>query len=435
MTYSELRTKYPKFIYDKFEYILSGNKLNIKFHFSIPPDHEFTHKLSINLPELKGLNELKVLEVLIFNVGLSLIPSYWKTTCSPIIEINAKCQLTNDQMQFWKKLLIKGMGEYFYKNQIDFTPPNFLSIISSGSSLSTEHLPAGRQAQSLTSNAQSVLVPIGGGKDSIVTLELLKKHFTVTALGINPHPNFQKITEIAGVDLLTVTSEIDPYLLDLNKQGYLNGHVPVSAFYAFTACLASNLLDIPSVVLSNERSSNEGNTTYLGHEINHQYSKSLEFETDFNNYFKTFNYFSFLRPLYELQITKLFSNYPQYFNVFTSCNQNFKLMTDSQRPMTNQWCSKCPKCVSTALLLTPFIGKNKVAEIMGTYPPDLSENKNILDDLLGNNPVKPFECVLTRAEAQAAYTNKNLDNLLSFWLPNPNMPEKFTEILKHALDS
>lgn len=445
MNYQQLRQKYPKFIYEKFEYEELNGNLEIKFHYSIPraagiasgdawPDHRFTHKIVIRNSKL----EIRNLENLIFHVGLSLMPSYWKSTCSPIIEIQAG-HLTASQISFWEKLFLKGMGEYFYKNQIDFTPKDFLKIISIGKLFENRKLKI--------ENSGRILVPVGGGKDSVVTLELLKPHYKVVPFIVNPVPIILRICEVAGLKPLTVTSELDPYLLELNRQGYLNGHVPLSAFYAFAACFACQLLDIPAVAFSNERSSDEGNTEYLGHTINHQYSKSLEFESDLNNYLirnlkLEIRNFSFLRSLYELQITKLFSRYPQYFPVFSSCNQNFKL--DKKWPATRSsksevWCGKCPKCVSTALMLACFIGKQKVKEIMGSYPPDLPENKTVLDDLLGKNPVKPFECVLTRAEAGAAYNAvelgqlDQLGRLLSSWMDNPNMPPEFSQILKDVV--
>jgi hypothetical protein len=292
--------------------------------------------------------------------------------------------------------------------------------------------------------SQRVLVPIGGGKDSIVTLELLKPHFQVIPFVVNPVPIMSEVIKASGLqNPIIVKSEIDPYLLELNKQGYLNGHTPVSAFYAFCACLACYLHGIPHIAFSNERSSNEGNTTYLGHEINHQYSKTLEFETDFNNLITQslnlpISYFSFLRPLYELQIIKLFCQYPKYFLIFSSCNQNFKL-THHQSLINRPWCQHCPKCVSTALMLACFIGKKKVSEIMGVYPPDLPINQSLIYQLTGKSAIKPFECVLTRAEARAAFDavefgkSDQLEQLLSSWMDNPNMPKEFENILKEAV--
>ena len=441
MTAQILRAQYPKFIYEKFNYKIAGGNVETEFFYSIPPDHEFVHRISfLNISEPPTTNH-ELLEPLIFHLGLSKMFSYWKTTCSPLIEIRAR-HLSPDQTAFWHKLFIKGMGEYFYKNQIDFSSPDFLVIQNAGRpGKSRAIMPPrakSRGAREHDLSASRVLIPIGGGKDSIVTLELLKPHFAITPFIINPVPIMLDVSRTAGFPHpVTVRSEIDPYLLNLNRQSYLNGHVPVTAAHIFTSLLAAALNNCRFIAFSNERSSDEGNVSYLGHTINHQYSKTLEFETDISKYliknlkFKIKN-FSFLRPLYELQITKLFSRYPQYFQVFSSCNTNFKL-DPRQHPQSGLWCKTCPKCVSTALLLTPFIGKDKVIEIMSAYPPDLPQNLEILIELLGQKPVKPFECVLTRAEAQAAYTDQGLDKLLSSWLENPNMPPRFAQILKHAV--
>jgi hypothetical protein len=450
MNYQKLRRRYPGFVYDKYEYRTGGNNLEINFCYSIPPDHKFTHKIIIENCKLKIEN----LDNIVFHIGLSLMPSYWKTTCSPEIEVRAG-GLSASQAEWWNKLFIKGMGEYFYKNQIDFTANNFLRMTKGGDTRSPafltqvrarEHLHAAGSKKSATriDHSQQILVPIGGGKDSIVTLELLKPHYQVVPFVINSVPLINEVINSTGLtNPMMFKSEIDPYLLQLNRQGYLNGHVPVSAFYSFASLLAAYLTGSSYIAFSNERSSNEGNTAYLGHEINHQYSKTPEFESDLNKYLLKYlklkiKNFSFLRPLYELQITKLFCHYPQYFGVFSSCNQNFKLMP-GPRSLVSKWCCHCPKCVSTALLLACFIGKGKVAEIMGIYPPDLPENKTILDELLGNSPVKPFECVLTRAEAAAAHQAiesgqaDQLDRLLTSWLPNPNMPKELEQILRSHL--
>ncbi|OGD09859.1 hypothetical protein A2397_04750 [Candidatus Amesbacteria bacterium RIFOXYB1_FULL_44_23] len=429
MDWKSLRNQYPVFSFDKFESDFSGNVLNIKFFYSLPPKHHFVHELSINLPASAN-NSVPQFESLIFNLGLSLMLSYWKLTCSPVIKLPANHgHLNSQQIKFWTKLILNGMGEYFYKNQIDFTPTDFVTIEI------LDNQPPAFISKITHKNDDWTLIPLGGGKDSIVTLELIKSAFPVTAFAINPHPIISQITRKAGVNLITVNSRLDPHLLELNQKDFLNGHVPVSAFYSFCAVLTAQLLGITNVAFSNEASSNEGNVEYLGHQINHQYSKSLEFETDMHQYLLDLkldlNYFSFLRPLFELQITQLFCRYPEYFDIFTSCNQNFKL--DSHQP--SLWCQKCPKCISTSLMMSCFMDKQKIAGIMGSYPPDLPDNQKIMDQLLGNAEYKPFECVLSQAEAQAAFAGHNLNQLLSAWHENPNLPEKFASILKAAINS
>lgn len=432
MDYKQLRLSYPRFTYLDFSYSFTGSVLNTTFHFTIPPDFKFTHRVNFRFPNVPRHTDH--LDSLVFNLGLAEMFSYWKTTCSPAVAVQAG-KLSPEQTSFWHKLFIKGMGEYYYKNGIDFTPPDFLTLTSS-SSPSPTPVPA-----AVSLDDHQVLIPIGGGKDSLVTLELLRPHFTVLPFVINPVPAVNHLLSVTETPAAITADRIfDPQILDLNRRGFLNGHVPVSAFYAFAATIAAFVSGGKFVAFSNENSSNEGNTMYLGQEINHQYSKSQEFELDLSAYLEhlvpQLSYFSFLRPLSELQIAKIFVGFPQYFPVFTSCNTNFKLTPGpSSLPPGSLWCKTCPKCVSTALLLACFIGKPGVAAIMGAYPPDLPENRPLLDDLLGRNPVKPFECVLTRAEAAAAWeavetgqTGK-LNSLLATFVSSPNLPPQFAALL------
>ncbi len=193
----------------------------------------------------------------------------------------------------------------------------------------------------------------------------------------------------------------------LNRKGYLNGHTPISAYLAFLSLLVSYLGGYNYAAFSNERSANEGNIYYLGREINHQWSKSFEFEVDFRNYVsrylgKGINYFSFLRPLYELQIAKLFVKYPEYFKIFLSCNNAYKTYSGRITPL-GRWCNNCPKCLFVYSILYPFIGREKTMDIFGE---DLFNKKSLFPlmlELLGEKKFKPFECVGTKEETRVAF--------------------------------
>lgn len=339
--YLDLRQRFPKFTYENFSWHISGSSLHTVFTYSLASDFTFHHEVIFTFPA--PLEKQSVDENLIFHLGLSEMFSYWKTACSPQVTISAG-SLNSDQLNFWHKLFIRGMGEYFYKNSIDFTGPDFLTIITSETPDRPEVI---RECHAVQTDR--VLVPVGGGKDSIVTLELLKKHFSVTPFVVNMVPAIESVVQESQVSApITVNRIFDPQLFGLNHQGYLNGHIPLSAFYGFASVLAADIQGIAAVAFSNESSSDEGNTIYLGQEINHQYSKSLEFEIDLSDYLKKIHipvsYFSFLRPLSELQITSLFVNYPQYYPLFTSCNTNFKMNRINQEP-GSLWCKRCPKCV------------------------------------------------------------------------------------------
>ncbi|KAF5030046.1 hypothetical protein DSECCO2_642240 [anaerobic digester metagenome] len=207
---------------------------------------------------------------------------------------------------------------------------------------------------------------------------------------------------------------------------------------------------VSDIALSNESSANE--STVPGTDVNHQYSKSFEFEQDFRDYYEKyisegFNYFSFLRPLTELQIAELFSKMTAYHAVFRSCNAGSK---------EDIWCGKCPKCLFANIILSPFLPPEKLKEIFGS---DLFDSRVLVtafDELNGKIPVKPFECVGTVSEVNEAIQlaiqtfykeKKSLPYLLSiyekrhpetvvnslgFWNKEHNLSPFYEKILQHV---
>ena len=235
---------------------------------------------------------------------------------------------------------------------------------------------------------------------------------------------------------ITVFRVIDPRLLELNRQGFLNGHTPFSAYLAFLGILTASLFDFKFIAFSNERSSNEGNVKYKGKIINHQYSKSFEFEKKFREYTKKYlakdmEYFSFLRPLYELQIAKIFAKYPKYFGVFLSCNEARKTRSGKQKP-TGKWCGKCSKCLFVYVILSPFIKPKTLEKI---FRKNLLKDQSLaplMDRLTGKRGFKPFECVGTPREVAAALSGKT-DRILRSWDSYNFIPQKLSRILKQEV--
>ena len=235
---------------------------------------------------------------------------------------------------------------------------------------------------------------------------------------MNPRGATVECARVAGFpidEVLVIRRTIDPTLLDLNAKGYLNGHTPFSAMLAFYTRLASKLSGIPNVALSNESSANE--STVLGTSVNHQYSKSLEFEDDFREYClnellldclsagtvniqaikqssnQAFRYFSFLRPLSELQIAMLFSRFTAYHDVFRSCNAGSK---------QDIWCGHCAKCLFAYIILSPFIEPARLNRIFGKSMLDDTSLELEFRQLIGEAETKPFECVGTVSEVRQA---------------------------------
>ena len=422
--YHALRAQYPLFEYVAYHHEVSDEGLRLWFDFRMG-DVEFHPTAMV---ERRPFLDFAVdIDSIVFNIGMIELISYWKCACPPTVRVLCG-SLTDEQVTFWRKLYWNGLGEFFYTNGIAETQEAFLQVESEKWKVKSS-ADAVDNFNFQFSIFNSYLVPVGGGKDSVVTLELLRRAGkTIRPLIMNPRGATVECARVAGFpmdEVLVIRRTIDPTLLELNKQGYLNGHTPFSAMLAFYTQLASVLSGIPNVALSNENSANE--STVLGTTVNHQYSKSLEFEDDFREYcvnavmrncvsidasapntlthshIKAFNYFSFLRPLNELQIAILFSRFTQYHDVFRSCNAGSK---------QDIWCGHCAKCLFAYIILSPFIEPARLNQIFG---------KSMLDDLtlqheflqlVGEAETKPFECVGTVSEVRQA-----LGMMLERWYP------------------
>ena len=444
--YEDLRNKYTEFIYKKCTKEIIDNNLHITYYFEIPGLVEFTpttdiplNNIDINTKDDSFINEL------IFHVGLVELISYWKCACPKNVIIEAG-YINEEQINWFKKLYFHGLGEFFYTNGITPSIEDFMNIEVRHEETSFNP----------TFTGTGTLIPIGGGKDSCVTLELLAHQDNNSCFIINPKPVTLECARLANYDsnnTITPLRRIDKNLLELNKQGFLNGHTPFSSMVAFLSYLTAYLYDKKYIALSNEDSANESNVK--GENINHQYSKTIEFENDFRYYAKKYlkqdiEYFSMLRPINELQIGMLFSRLDKYHKVFKSCNQGSK--KDEWK-----WCNNCPKCLFVYIILSPFLYKERLIDIFGE---DLFEKKELLQtfiELCGFANVKPFECVGTFSEVNYAISktiknqegsnlpyllkyykeNYKLDDMqddkLHYFNENNNVPEEFINLLKERI--
>lgn len=420
MTFDELRAQHPVFTYEGYDYSREGDNLRIRFRYCIGDHIRFEPKMVLKPGRHARFPEdIQTLDGIIFHIGLIELISYWKCTCSPVIRILPH-RLNADQQEWWRKLFWLGLGEFRYTNNLHTTPTDFFDFEFPEDAA---EIPASAYPHVEPDNR--VIVPIGGGKDSVVTLEELRTSHEVVPFIINPRGATIECARVAGFasenDLIILQREISPRLLELNKEGFLNGHTPFSAMLAFYTTLLSAVTGIRDVALSNESSANE--PTIPGTQINHQYSKSLEFELDFRDYVDHFmnglnHYYSHLRSLTELQIAERFASHPQYFPVFKSCNVGSK---------EDKWCCHCPKCLFAYVILSPFIDDSTMIRIFGEDLLDKPELAPTLDELDGMSKTKPFECVGTIREVNEAmrrlcntrpdkalvkhYINKSLEQL------------------------
>ena len=404
------REEYPDFIYNSFSYTIDDS-LDITFDYVIPGLSFFNHKIIIPKEYINISYDKDYLEYLIFNIGMIELINYIKCTCSKNIIINAG-YIDTKGISFFRKLYYKGLGELLYRNNIKISIDELFNFTCN---CEKRNLPINDY------KGIGNLICVGGGKDSCVSLEILKNEKNNSCLVINPKTPSLNCCEIAGYsdeNIIKIERIIDKKILDINNRGFLNGHIPFSSVIAFISYLVGYLNGKKNIILSNESSANE--STVFGSDVNHQYSKTYEFENDFRNYMSEINldinYFSLLRGLSEFNIAKLFSNYEEFYSVFKSCNLG------SKNKEWN-WCCNCPKCLFIFIILSPFINIDKLISIFGENLYEREDLLEIFKEILGYSNNKPFECVGTYEEARYAVSlviekSDNLPYLLKYYRYN-----------------
>ena len=427
--FDALRKEFATFTFERQTVTRADGKLFLAFDFSLDDRYHFRPTLEIPARPFFDWDGIPAeqLEALAFQIGMTELVSYWKIACPKRVVVRPFA-LTEAQIAFWKKLYYNGLGEFLYLNGITVSEEDLMQIETLGNQpFSMVDLPL----------SERTLVPIGGGKDSVVTMECLRREMPVIPLIVNPRGATLNCVKTAGYgenDFIVIHRTLDPTMLKLNADGYLNGHTPFSALLAFISVLVAFGSRSKYIALSNENSANEA--TVPGTNINHQYSKSIEFERDFRNYVAgnlndKVQYFSFLRPLSELQIAKLFAQCEDYHSVFRSCNVGSK---------TDSWCGHCPKCLFTWNILSPFLSREKLTSIFGKNLLKDNTLRPIFEELNGTAPVKPFECVGTVEEVRAcveAAENHDftaVDVILKRFNTEHFLPKNFEQILKSKLD-
>lgn len=389
----EFRNVYKEIIYRNYLIDEVDNDLVITYTFEIPGLTIFKPSISFSKDLIKNsfVNE-NLMNKIIFHIGMIELISYYKCCCPKKVVIEAGYLSEYDQNWF-KKLFYNGLGEFLYKNNISISEDELFDFVITGEEIKLDDV---------FYQGYGNLIPVGGGKDSVVSLELLKEYKDDNCCFIiNPKGANIECCYTAGYsdeDVVKIKRVIDKNLIDLNNKGFLNGHTPFSSIVAFISYLMAYLTNKRYIVLSNENSANEA--TVIGTKVNHQYSKSYEFEKDFHeftvkNYGIDINYFSMLRPLKEIQIAMLFSKFTKYHKVFKSCNLGSK-------GSTWEWCCSCPKCLFVYIMLSAFLTKEEMVEMFGS---DLLDDANLEKDfieLIGEGETKPFECVGSISEVNFA---------------------------------
>jgi hypothetical protein len=349
--------------------------------------------------------------------------SYYKAGVPPDIRVEG-APLDSDTAEFLRQTYLHGLAEFAYQNKLDLRARiGFLLPSGEGarradegapktegrgdvgpSSGAARHLLPGGEGKRLELPRRS-LVPVGGGKDSLVTVEMLKSiREPATAVWIGDSALIAACAQRTGLPLLNIRRRLAPELFEYNRLGAWNGHIPVTAINSAILLCAAILYGFDAVAFSNERSASAATLEYDGQQVNHQWSKSLEFERLLREYTNRhiapdLDYFSLLRPWSELAVTREFARTTRYDDVFSSCNRNFRIR--GERP-ADRWCGQCPKCHFVFLALAPFVAKPRLLAIFGRNLLDDAALAAGFDALLEYRDHKPFECVGEGRESRAA---------------------------------
>lgn len=393
--------KFEKFYFEKFDF--DKEKLKAKFYYSFDKQEFFEEIIDFSSVffEIKNFDEF-LLNNLLFSLHIALWISYYKLYPTEILVVKSWF-LDDYQIRFWKKFYTNWLWEFLIKNNINFEK---LINFENSKNIKNKNIKFVKnvlEEKKIIKNRKSLLM-WGWWKDSIVSSILLEEEKTDFDTFV-----FWKIDKVKQESLdvlwkktLLVKRKLSDNLFILNEKWYYNWHVPITWIIAFVSIVSAYLYWFDDIILSNEKSTSEENTVWKWLKINHQYSKSLEFENDFWDYLekyltKNIKYFSKLRKFYEYKIAEIFSKKAKkYFKVFSSCNKNFKINWKIQE---KKWCCNCEKCSFVYLILSWFLDENELLDI---FWKNLFENKKLLktfEELIWLSNIKPFECVWTYDES------------------------------------
>lgn len=429
--------KYNNFNFEKYTFDIEN--LEATFYYNFDEELFFEEKISFFDESFKIRKNLdiKIINNILFHIHLALWISYYKFY--PTKNLILKTWKIDDlQADFWHKFYLNWLGEFFYRNNLD---PNWLINFLSESDKNFSKIDFDL--------SEKYLLAVWWWKDSIVSIELLKKiwkEIDLITFAVNDNILYENTAINSGLKRVFIKRYINDYK-KLIEEWYFNWHVPITWMIAFVLELVCYLYDYKYVVLSNEKSANFENTIWKWVKINHQWSKSLEFEKDFWSYVEKYissstKYFSLLRPFYELKIAEIFSKvWEKYFTSFSSCNTNFKIFKkdlDIKNLEKKYWCNSCPKCVFVYIILRAYLNKNQILSIFWR---ELYEDKSLeklFRELAWISWIKPFECVWTNEEVvlamKLAYDNWQwkLPFILDIFSHeiNSKMSDKDFELLK-----
>ncbi len=322
--------------------------------------------------------------------------SYYKTRAPRHVDLGSLTTSAGDR-DFLRTYLLEGLGEFAWKNDLDLEA---LEI----------HGPEGTPASVTGFDPSAMLIPFGGGLDSIVTVAELAPQADRAALFVAERPGarfaaIEASAELTGLEVLRAERSLDPKVFESAARGYLNGHVPVTGVLSALGVLRAVTSGFGALVMSNERSASSPTLEGPRGPVNHQWSKGREFEEGFRDLLARrlggFEYFSWLRDRSELSIAEAFSRLEQFHSVFRSCNRNFH---QDPAHRLEGWCGVCDKCLFINLALAPHLTPTQLGTIFGGSEPLANPEMTPQLEVLCGLSVepRPFECVGDEAECRVA---------------------------------
>jgi UDP-N-acetyl-alpha-D-muramoyl-L-alanyl-L-glutamate epimerase len=397
-----LPERFVSFRFAAKEVLWAPDSVSVSFRYQLEsvgdPSETITCTEHFEFPiPVSGVDETRrvAFERLTNHLGLVAGLSYFKMAAPKRVIVDVG-EWTSAQLNAHREILANGLGEFCFVNNLDPNlHPHYEARVRDF---------AQEPVQLVNATSAQPLVPVGGGKDSCVSIEALRAAgFTPTLITVNRYPVIAEVIVDAGLPDIAVRRILDPNIREYNERGALNGHVPATAIVSFAVVCAAVLHGHDAAVMSNERSASEGNVSYRGVEINHQWSKSVEAEEILRSLIESevrgLDYFSLLRPLSELSIARAFAQTcGRYLASFSSCNAAFRL--DPARRVS-RWCGQCPKCQFVYLALATSLPRNVLEGIWGEELFTTSPMEGF-EALLGLTEWKPFECVGESGECRVA---------------------------------
>lgn len=329
--------------------------------------------------------------------------SYWKAFFTPRYEI-AVTGAPASAKEWCQEILLNGMAECAYRNNLlrdlQACRVEFGTAYCADAKGAVEPQ-RGKRNEREKRHGNDLLL-FSGGKDSLATRLCVERRHG-RRLGLIDYKwrwddiKTQSTTGAQGVDYdLTIRRQLDAKLRELNAARVINGHVPFSAYLGLAGVVAGEACGASTILAGNTQSDDEPNVHVDGWPINHQWSKSLEFERGFRALLVDLGakvqYECPLRPFSELQVIKFLVDQKVDLGQLRTCNR-----------VGAGWCGRCAKCLWVFIALAALTGGHETERILGFHPTVTECTLESLSAMAGVDDIeRPFECTGTTIEVRTA---------------------------------